>query len=110
MKSLSKAIIQNENEGRGFLNGNLKRLANHTNEITYNVSHGKSCLGEYTFFGWVKFATEQDAMDYLNELGAKKGIPSDWYNKDGQINNKEYYTFMKQESCVFSEMQSYSIQ
>lgn len=98
MEGSKKAIFQNP-EGRGWLNGDSRRLSNYDNETTFNVSLGKSYFNYYTFLGWLKFQSIEDALEYLEEVGATEGI----------IHDKEYYCLMKQEGCAFSNIKFYSI-
>jgi hypothetical protein len=94
MPPSKKAIVQSYDEGRGFMNGDINFLANHTNEVTYNVQKGVNYLLRYTRLGIMKFATLEDAKEYLSEIGAEVMVES--------ANGREYYALVKQEGCCLS--------
>jgi hypothetical protein len=99
MTPSKKSIIQNP-EGRGFMNGNQMKLGNHFGEITYNVALGVNSFFQYTMLGQLKFASLEDAQDYIfNTVGATEGT----------LKGKEYYSLSKQEGCAFSAIGFYSV-
>lgn len=99
MNTSNKALVQTNGEGRGFLNGNINRLANYTNEITFNVDLGYDRLLHYYWIGWLKFASLEDAMEYVQDQGATEGT----------VSGKEYYSVTKQEGCCFQSIGFYSV-
>lgn len=100
MKS-EKAVRQDIAEN-GFLNNDRRRISNKTNEVTYNVTQGYNYLLKYYFVQWLKFATLEDALEYLASIGATIGRQE----KDG---SSVYFSLTKQQGCCFSYIESYSI-
>jgi hypothetical protein len=98
MAPSSKAIIQDP-AGRGYSNGKQWYLGNDTNEVTFNVELGYNILFHYYHLGLLKFASLEDAMQYVAECGATEGT----------IDGKEYYSVCKQDGCCFSYFGSYSV-
>lgn len=84
------------------MNGNHLKLSNHSGEITYNVSLGKNTLYNYVMLDQLKFATIEDAMEYVVNLGATE-------NTVITPCGKEYYSICKQEGCAFSTIGFYSV-
>lgn len=94
---IKNQVVQNvtDGNGRGYSNGDSLLLGNFTKEITYNVTLGYSAWGHYKRLSVVKFATIQDAMEYLVSLGSQAQTTSfEFYEK--------YFSLTKQEGCVFS--------
>jgi len=99
MKTSKKAIIQAP-EGRGFMNGNSMKISNHSGEITYNVALGKNTFSMgYEMLGQLKFATVEDAKEYVDVVGASEGV----------VEGKEYYAITKQDGCAFMSIGFYSV-
>ena len=95
MKTSVKALVQNP-EGRGYVNGDYNRLGNHTNEVTFNVTKGVNTFDHYyKILGRLKFATIEDAKEYLGELGVEPGT-----TKTGE----EHYSLTEQDGCCFTSI------
>ena len=100
MESLKKQIIQDPKDGRGVKWDDHDYIMNHPNEITFDVVKGESSFNYYKRLAPViKFATWEDAMDYINELGATEGVEL----------NKPYYAVSKADGCAFSMTNFFSI-
>lgn len=96
----SKAVSQSPLEkGRGWINGNSRRLSNLPGEVTYNVTKGVNLLGYYTFLGQLKFSTLPDALEYVESTGASPGV----------LSGKEYYAITRQEGLVSGQASFFSV-
>ena len=98
MQPSAKAVTQNP-KGRGYLNGDMRRLSNLSGEVTYNVTLGINSLGYYSFIGQLKFKTLDDAQEYVDYIGATPGV----------VPEKEYYAITRQESCGSSHVSFHSV-
>lgn len=96
----TKAVVQTE-EDRGFLNNDLNKIANYTDEITYNVVCGYNEILHFYRLGEIKFQKIEDAKEYLNTINATVGRASD--------KNQTYYSLIKQDGCCFNFIEVYSI-
>ena len=80
------------------MNGNRIMLGNHPGEITFNVVRGVTGFYGYEMKGVLKFATVEDAMEYVDGVGAC----------EGDINlGQEYYAITKQDGCSFNSIGFY---
>ena len=101
LQTTPKSLVQNP-QGRGYMNGNRLKLSNHSGEITYNVSLGINTLYNYTMLDQLKFATLEDAKEYVANIGATENTCITPFGK-------EYYAICQQDGCAFSTIGFYSI-